>query len=247
MAVLGGVSCGGNVCLRRQQSPGLFNFHNPNGRPCSFMASNPQSSKPRTSTKKISMSKVSLQPLPKQQEKKRNELVYEKIDEWMRDSVAEIVKKLPESPLLVHVYSDDNTTRTRTEKADENNWVSVKQKWEKAETPMPDGVIFVEQIEGDDEESDGKEEVSRAWGIVVQGQGCGLAPACYLLKTSKVSSGIGMTPVCLPMRTSTEEEVVVVNQAWILIEMVVFNHYCEALRIQALHKRSDGVGASLGY
>ncbi|KAG4150578.1 hypothetical protein ERO13_D04G012400v2 [Gossypium hirsutum] len=190
MAVLGGLGCGGNVCLRRQQSSGLFKFHNPNGRPCSFMASNPQSSEPRTSTKKISMSKVSLQPLPKQQEKKRNELVYEKIDEWMRDSVAEIVKKLPESPLLVHVYSDDNTTRTRTEKADENNWVSVKQKWEKAETPMPDGVIFVEQIEGDDEESDGKEEVSRAWGIVVQGQGCGLAPACYLLKTSKDDTSV---------------------------------------------------------
>ncbi|KAK8357828.1 hypothetical protein V6Z12_A05G443200 [Gossypium hirsutum] len=219
MAVLGGVSCGGNVCLRRQQSPGLFNFHNPNGRPCSFMASNPQSSKPRTSTKKISTSKVNLQPLPKQQEKKRNELVYEKIDEWMRDSVVEIVKKLPESPLLVHVYSDDNTTRTRTEKADENNWVSVKQKWEKGETPMPDGVIFVEQIEGDDEESDEKEEVSRAWGIVVQGQGCGLAPACYLLKTSKVSSGLGLkcTHFCLvKVKSFRETALSQLKNCWLL-------------------------------
>ncbi|KAK8272066.1 hypothetical protein V6Z11_D11G305500 [Gossypium hirsutum] len=68
-----------------------------------------------------------------------------------------------------------------------------------SQTALKCGVIFVEQIEGDDEKSDGKEEVSRAWGIVVQGQGCGLAPTCYLLKTSKVSSGIGLkcTHFCL--------------------------------------------------
>ncbi|GMI73224.1 hypothetical protein HRI_000991700 [Hibiscus trionum] len=202
MAAVGGVSCGGNVCLQRQEPTHLFKSQNPNGRPCSLMVSNPQSSKPRTSTK-ISTSKVSLQPLPKQQEKKRNEVLYDKIDEWMRDSVVDIVKKLPESPLLVHVYSDDDdTTRIRTEKAEESNWVSVKQKWEKGETPMPDGVIFVEQIQEEEEEEDGDEKSDgccRAWGIVVQGQGRGLAPACYLLKTSKVNGGLGLkcTHFCL--------------------------------------------------
>ena len=68
--------------------------------------------------------------MAKQEENKQNELLYEKIDECrMRDSVVEIVKKLPESPLLVHLYSDSNTTKTRTEKAEEHNWVLVKQKW----------------------------------------------------------------------------------------------------------------------
>ncbi|XVF24342.1 hypothetical protein REPUB_Repub13aG0119600 [Reevesia pubescens] len=212
MAVVGSVgNCVGNVCFQRHESSNLFKFQNPNAFSCSLMVSNPQSLKPRSSTTKIlpSSSKVSLQPLPKQEEKKKkNELLYDKIDEWMRDSVVEIVKKLPESPLLVQVYSDNNTTKTRTEKAEENNWVSVKQKWEKGESPMPDGLIFVEQIQEEEEgkhiETEKNEEVSRAWGIVVQGkageeEGCGPAPACYLLKTSKVNSGFGLrcTHFCL--------------------------------------------------
>ncbi|KAE8709225.1 phenylalanine N-monooxygenase-like [Hibiscus syriacus] len=201
MAAAGGVSCGGNVCLQRQEPSHLFNSHNPYARPSSFMVSNPQSLKPRPPTK-ISTSKVNLQPLPKQQEKKSNELLYHKIDEWMRDSVADIVKNLSESPLLVHVYSeDDNTTRTRTEKADESNWVSVKQKWEKGESPMPDGVIFVEQIQEEEDDDEKGDACCRAWGIVVQGQGRGrgLAPACYLLKTCRASSGLGVncTHFCL--------------------------------------------------
>ncbi|XWS08366.1 hypothetical protein CRYUN_Cryun41cG0073500 [Craigia yunnanensis] len=205
MAVVGNVGCGGNVCLQRHDSSNLFNFNNPNARPCCFMVSNPQSLKPRTSQILASSSNVSLQPLLKQEQKKQNELLYEKIDEWMKDSVVEIVKKLPESPLLVHVYSDNNTTKSRTEKTDEDNWVLVKQKWKKGETPMPDGMIFVEQIEEETRtksEKEKNEEVSRAWGIVVQGkgeEGCGPPPACYLLKTSKVDSGFGLrcTHFCL--------------------------------------------------
>ncbi|KAK8661755.1 hypothetical protein V6N13_091350 [Hibiscus sabdariffa] len=110
MAVVVGVSCNGNICLQRQEPYRIFSSHNPTGRVCSsLMVSNPQSSKPRISTK-ISTSKVSLQPLPKQQEKKRNELMYDKIGEWMRDSVVDIIKKLPESPLLVNMYSDEENT-----------------------------------------------------------------------------------------------------------------------------------------
>ncbi|KAK6233402.1 hypothetical protein QUC31_005808 [Theobroma cacao] len=206
MAVAGcSVGCGGGVYLQRQDHPWDIPFNVRNGcrLACSFMVSKPRTTKILASS---SSSKVSLQPLPTKQkeERKRNELLYEKIDEWMRDSVVEIVKKLPESPLLVHVYSDNNTTRTRTEKAEEGNWVLMKQKWEKGVIPMPDGVIFVEQIqeeEGEEIEEERKNEaVSRAWGIVVQGkgEGCG-PPACYLLKTSKVGSGLGLrcTHFCL--------------------------------------------------
>ncbi|KAE8735770.1 phenylalanine N-monooxygenase-like [Hibiscus syriacus] len=222
MAVVGGVSCGGNVYLQRQEPSHLLNSHNPNVHPSSFMVSDPKSLKSRPSTK-ISASKVSLQPLPKQQEKKRNELIYHKIDEWMRDSVVDIVKNLQESPLLVHVYSDDdNTTRIRTEKADESNWVSVKQKWDKGETPMPDGVIFVEQIqeeEDDDDDDEQSDACCRAWGIVVQGQGRGLAPACYLLKTCKVSSGVGLkcTHFCLvKVRSFRETALSQLKNCWLL-------------------------------
>ncbi|XVF81962.1 hypothetical protein PTKIN_Ptkin16aG0004600 [Pterospermum kingtungense] len=207
MAVVGGVACGGNVCMQRYDSSNLFTSHNPNARSCCLKVSDPP--KPRTTAPaKISPSSLSnkvgrLQPLPKREHKKQTELMDDKIDEWMRDSVAEIVKKLPESPLLVHVYSDNNnrTTKTRMEKpAKEDNWVLAKQKWETGETPMPDGVIFVEQIKEEDEEEETKsEKVSRAWGIVVQGkgEGCGpVAPACYLLKTSNVVVGSGLGLRC---------------------------------------------------
>ncbi|XVE86057.1 hypothetical protein DITRI_Ditri18aG0006000 [Diplodiscus trichospermus] len=197
MAVVGSAVCGGNVCLQRRDSSNIFSFHNPNPRPCCFMVSNPQLSKPGTSkmlplsSSSSPSSKANLQPLPKQGENKKKGLVNDEIDEWMRDSVAEIVKRLPESPLLVHVYSENNITKTRMEKAEENNWVLVNKKWQEGEIPMPDGVIFVDEIE---EEEEKNEEVSRAWGIVVQGkgeEGCG-APACYLLKTSKSGSEIGL-------------------------------------------------------
>ncbi|MBA0596144.1 hypothetical protein Gorai_012975 [Gossypium raimondii] len=183
MAVAGGVCRGGIVCLRRRDSFNLFNFHNQNARPRCFMVSGSQSSSGSRKEKMLASSK-------------------EKIDEWMRDSVAEIVKRLPESPLLVQVFSDvkNNTTITRTEKTEEDKWGLVKQKWEKGESPMPDGLIFVEQIQQGEEEEEGKEEVcnTRAWGIVVQGIGAA-APACYLLKTSKVGSGFGIrcTHFCL--------------------------------------------------
>ncbi|GMI90498.1 hypothetical protein HRI_002719100 [Hibiscus trionum] len=144
MAVVGGVCCGGDACMKRHDSFNLFNFQKPNVRPRRFMASNPQpSSKPIKPKIPAAASKmISLhQPLAtKQEKKKHNELLYEEIDEWMRDSVAEIVKKLPESPLLVHVFSDvkNNTTKIR---AEEEKWVLVRHRWEKGESPMP-GVDF---------------------------------------------------------------------------------------------------------
>ncbi|XVF41205.1 hypothetical protein PTKIN_Ptkin01aG0261600 [Pterospermum kingtungense] len=227
MAMVGSVGGGGNVCLQRHDSSNVFNFPNPIAPAFSLMVSNPQSSKPRTTSTKSfasSSSKVSLQPLPRQQEKKHNELLHDKIDEWMRDSVVEIVKKLPESPLLVHVYSDKNTTKIRTEKAEEDDWVLLKQKWEKGEAPTPDGVIFVEQIqeEGKEIEKEKNEEVSRAWGIVVQGkgeQGCGPPPACYLLKTSKVGSGFGLrcTHFCLiKVKSFRESAFSQLKNCWLL-------------------------------
>ncbi|KAE8721597.1 Detected protein of unknown function [Hibiscus syriacus] len=209
MQAASGVCCGGDAYLKRHDSFNLFNFHKPNVRPRRFMFSNPQppsNSKPIKSKMQPSESSsmiISLQPLAKQEKKKRNDLLYEKIDEWMRVSVAEIVKKLPESPLLVHVFLDvkNNTTETRTEKAEEDKWALVKQKWENGESPMPDGLIFVEQIEQHEEVSG-----SSVWGIVVQGIGAA-SPLCYLLKTSRVDSGLGSrcTHFCLVRVKSFKE------------------------------------------
>ncbi|KAK2637222.1 hypothetical protein Ddye_032014 [Dipteronia dyeriana] len=135
------------------------------------------------------------------------------IDEWMRHSVVEIVKNLREAPLLVHVYSDRDgggngngiSTRLRTEKASPEDWLTIKTDWENGTTPKPEGVIFVEQlrdegaiaVEEEEEESEtstdfgGQSEITRAWGVVVQGRGENCRPACYLLKTSRVGAGPG--------------------------------------------------------
>lgn len=205
MAVVCSVGCGGgSVGFQRCES---------------LMLSNPPSSKLRTS-KIFAMtpppsskpagggSLQSLQPKQSSSKNKRKGIPYEKMDDWMRDSVAEIVKKLPESPLLIHVYSENATTETT---AVEENWVSMKQKWKKGERPMPDGVIFVDQIQGVEEGT---------WGIVVQSKseeegddGCGSGsaaapPACYLLKTtSEVGSGLGLrcTHFCLVKVNSFRE------------------------------------------
>ncbi|CAI0459201.1 unnamed protein product [Linum tenue] len=122
-------------------------------------------------------------------------IVAEKLDEWMRDSVTEIVKNLTEAPLLVQVYSDEKGRKLETEKAvEEGDWKRLIEKWKKRDSPLPEGVIFVEQLH------DGGEEATKAWGIVVQGKGAECGPVCYLLKTSRVgSSGLGLccTHFCL--------------------------------------------------
>ncbi|RHN69805.1 hypothetical protein MtrunA17_Chr3g0128751 [Medicago truncatula] len=103
----------------------------------------------------------------------------ERLDRWMRESVVEIVKNLKEAPLLVQIYSKkkDETTKLATEKVED--WEAVKERWETGETPMPEGVIFVEEL-GEDEAEDGgerglKERTTKMWGVVVQGKaGLGL-------------------------------------------------------------------------
>ncbi|KAF2319273.1 hypothetical protein GH714_014428 [Hevea brasiliensis] len=117
-------------------------------------------------------------------------VLYEKLDQWMKDSVVEIVKNLREAPLLVQVYDEGETTTLKTEKAvEEKTWLGVMEKWGKREAPMPEGVIFVEQLGKEEEEE--RKSTTRAWGIVVQGKGVDNGPACYLLKTSRVASALG--------------------------------------------------------
>ncbi|CAJ1974549.1 unnamed protein product [Sphenostylis stenocarpa] len=116
----------------------------------------------------------------------------ERLDRWMKESVVEIVKNLTEAPLLVQVYPKIGAAATTTEKRVlVEDWPAVKERWEKGEAPMPEGVIFVEELEGDEAEKGGRERTTRAWGVVVQGKGVGCGPVCYLLKTCRVGSGPG--------------------------------------------------------
>lgn len=122
----------------------------------------------------------------------------EKLDRWMRDSVVEIVKNLKEAPLLVQVFTKrkGETVTLATEKElVVGDWETVKERWETGETPLPEGVIFVEELGGDEAEDGGesgrKERTTKVWGVVVQGKGVGCDPVCYLLKTSRVGSGPG--------------------------------------------------------
>lgn len=136
-------------------------------------------------------------------------VVYEKLDEWMRESVVDIVKNLRKAPLMVHVYrgeenggkSDGASTRMVMEKAvAEEDWEAVRGKWEAGEAPLPEGLIFVEELEERHQEEENDDDsdvigeadgVTRAWGVVIQGKGAECPPACYLLKTSTAMAGLG--------------------------------------------------------
>lgn len=121
---------------------------------------------------------------------------HEKMEKWMPEAVVEIVKNLKQAPLLMQVYDSG----LKTEKAVAEKWPMVKESW--SEVEAPEGVILVEEIA--DEEED---EATKAWGIVIQGRGCEYGPSCYLLKTSRVRSGVvgssaGCTHFCLTKVTS---------------------------------------------
>lgn len=113
----------------------------------------------------------------------------ERLDRWMRDSVGEIVKNLREAPLLVQVFSE-RAPVAMEKKVVVEDWAAVKERWEAGEAPMPEGVIFVEELD-EEEAAASTERTTRVWGVVVQGKGVGSGPVCYLLKTSQAGSGPG--------------------------------------------------------
>nr|GMC65702.1 uncharacterized protein LOC109242456 [Ipomoea batatas] len=129
------------------------------------------------------------------------EISEERLEEWMRGSVFEIVKKIKKAPLLVHVYGGEG--EITAEHAVEDEWEGIKMEWEKGERRLPDGIIFVEELCGPDGEvEDDDEGETKIWGIVVQGRGGGAGgdgsggPICYLLKTTVVSGGAGLGLYC---------------------------------------------------
>ncbi|KAJ0246834.1 hypothetical protein HA466_0173170 [Hirschfeldia incana] len=180
-------------------------------------------------TGKISMTMTmtaDLTPVSNGERKRGGSVVSrEKIEQWLRDSVVEIVKNLRESPLLVHLYAEANgglsTTATSPEEGD---WEAMEGRWDRGEEKTPEGVIFVEKL-GDDEDDDhddgynGGESGTSAWGIVAQGRGTDCGPVCYLLKTTRVGSGMGTvcTHFCLvKVKSFRETAMSQLNNSWLV-------------------------------
>ncbi|XP_010504541.1 PREDICTED: uncharacterized protein LOC104781536 [Camelina sativa] len=157
----------------------------------------------------------------------------EKLDVWLRDSVVEIVKNLRESPLLMHLYAEANGRLTTTATSPEaEDWPEMKGRWGRGKERTPEGVIFVEKLkdgdvadQGDDgEDYDGINDGgacgdTSAWGIVAQGRGTDFGPVCYLLKTTRVGSGMGTvcTHFCLvKVKSFRETAMSQLNNSWLV-------------------------------
>lgn len=136
-----------------------------------------------------------------QRSKNDGVLFSENLDEWMRDSTAEIVRNLRKAPLLVQIYAngDGSDEKLETEKAIADEWPAVTLSWKEGVAPPPDGLILVEELAGDEEGGEDEDGTTKAWGMVVQGKGAECGPVCYLMKTSMVGSGLGLdcTHFCL--------------------------------------------------
>ncbi|XP_073036056.1 uncharacterized protein [Primulina eburnea] len=133
----------------------------------------------------------------------------EKIESWIQESVADIVKNLKKAPLLVQIHAENDgfgekrKLKFNIEKAIFENWDFLKSEWENEGSKIPDAVMFVEELEHDQENSSqelGESGVNRVWGMVVQGKGVDCVPRCYLLKTNRICGGLGLgfcTHFCL--------------------------------------------------
>ncbi|XP_076908982.1 uncharacterized protein LOC143566083 [Bidens hawaiensis] len=139
--------------------------------------------------------------------------VSDKIDEWMRNSVTEIVKNIRQAPLLVQVYANGVV---KTEKA-----VSAAD-WPNERLTSADGVILVEELQDKVDLDDDYGEGTKAFGVVIQGRFKGrdrCKSACYLLKTCSVNGGMGRfcTHFCLmKVRSFSKSAASQLNECWLL-------------------------------
>ncbi|KAF8674262.1 hypothetical protein HU200_048084 [Digitaria exilis] len=136
------------------------------------------------------------------EEEEELEKVGEKVEGWMRESIAEIVRNIGEAPFLVHLFSsDDNAGVTmRREPASPESWPDVRRRWGPGGQRRPDGIILVEQLAAaavDGGASATEAAARQVWGLVVQARGMECA-SCYVLDTCRVRSPAGFcTHFCL--------------------------------------------------
>ncbi|XP_062214671.1 uncharacterized protein LOC133915501 [Phragmites australis] len=126
----------------------------------------------------------------------------EKVEGWMRESIAEIVRNIGEAPFLVHLFSSDDGGERMTmqrEPAAPESWKDVRRRWGPGGQRRPDGIILVEQVAAAaaDGGASATEAARQVWGLVVQARGMECA-SCYVLNTCRVRSSAGFcTHFCL--------------------------------------------------
>ncbi|XP_057972815.1 uncharacterized protein LOC131160965 [Malania oleifera] len=136
------------------------------------------------------------------------------LDQWLRNSVTEIVKNIGDAPFLVHIYSDGtekgsdshNGVRLVREKAAAENWPVIRERWEGGSCRAPNGILLVEELKSKDHHkgktnhadiNGGISPTTKLWGILIQARGLECS-ACYILKTCRVRSVFGFcTHFCL--------------------------------------------------
>ncbi|XP_068653517.1 uncharacterized protein [Aristolochia californica] len=121
----------------------------------------------------------------------------EMLDEWITESVTEIVKNVGDAPFLLQLYAQPKRgSKMRLEKGKAvAEWPLLQRRWREG-SGRPQGVILVERLM-DREAVVVEDDGSAYWGLLVQGRGldCG---ACYILKTNRIQSESGFcTYFCL--------------------------------------------------
>eukprot|EP01018_Ginkgo_biloba_P036650 Gb_18341 [translate_table: standard] len=147
----------------------------------------------------------------------------EKLDEWMKESVIEIVRHIQEAPFLHYVFDrNSSSVRLKRQRVSEDMFQRADS-WRMIRNCLrdisPDGVIFVQRLNQDSlcrycavqspesgeplscngKERQGLDEqgCTDTWGLIIQGRSIGVS-ACYLLKTTQIVSGNGFcTQFCL--------------------------------------------------
>jgi len=147
----------------------------------------------------------------------KEDAVSRKVDQWIRNSVEQIVNNIEEAPFLLHIYPEDDQGSRKThnmktvrEKASANSWPNIKHRWETGSS-TPNGIALVEELKIDDDDLsyDPEENLgtvgydnqgcpsTKVFGIVIQERGLSV-PACYMLRTSRVRSISGIcTHFCI--------------------------------------------------
>ncbi|KAG6529490.1 uncharacterized protein LOC122040090 [Zingiber officinale] len=153
----------------------------------------------------------------KEEEEAWNRVVVtpEKLEQWMRDSIGEIVRNISDGPFLMHVFSDGGL-RLEREAAASERWKRIRKRWDE-ERRVPDAVVLVKELPGEEEEVEAVvRRKKRTWGLVVQGRGMDGA-VCYILDTTRVQSSVGFcTHFCLVRAQSSGEAAdVQLTNAWL--------------------------------
>ncbi|ERN16557.1 hypothetical protein AMTRI_Chr11g153490 [Amborella trichopoda] len=129
----------------------------------------------------------------------------ENLDQWMVDSIPEIVRNIGKAPFLIYVYSPMDEEGRWQEIVGIDSWNEIRRSLNER---GPDGVILVEELlnkQEDDDDGEGQVEGacsrSKLWGLLIQGSGADdscSSSRCYILETTRICSTVGFcTHFCL--------------------------------------------------